>query len=114
MPVGGVACQSRHLKTQDDAGPSQAHFGNQLLKAFTVDGGGARLSLVAVDDDDLLERPAQTDGLLAQRVLPLRALRVLQHLAERGLPNVEVSVAFQMTGRHLRRSSRIHGMTSLV
>ena len=54
------------------------------------------MSLVVVDDDDLLFAPAQRDRAAAQIVLPLGALGVLHHLPQGGLPDVKISGALQM------------------
>ena len=48
------------------------------------------MSLVAVDDDDLLGRPAEGDGPLAQGVLAGGGLGVVEHLAQGGLAHVEI------------------------
>jgi hypothetical protein len=98
MPVAAIAGQPRDLQPQDDPGVTQADLGHQPLEALAVRGRGPGLPLVAVDDDDLLGRPSQRHGPLAQRVLPLGALGILEDLAERGLPHVEVSVASQVAG----------------
>src|SRR5450631_3229962 len=45
-----------------------------------------------------LERPTQRDCAVAQRILTLCALGVLQHLAQAGLAYVQVRVAAQMIG----------------
>ena len=37
MPIGRVR-QPRYFKTQNDAGPPEAHFGYQALEAFAVHG----------------------------------------------------------------------------
>jgi hypothetical protein len=42
-----------------------------------------------VDRMDALDRPAERHGSIAQRVLTLRALGVLQYLARSGLPQEE-------------------------
>jgi hypothetical protein len=55
------------------------------------------LAEVAVDDDDLIDGPAERDGALPQRILPLRALRVFEHLPQGGLADVEIRRATQMT-----------------
>src|SRR5436305_1648844 len=43
---------------------------------------------IPIDDHDPLGLPAQTGGLVGQRVLPLRRAEVLPHLPRRGLPQV--------------------------
>src|SRR5207253_10937863 len=45
---------------------------------------------------DVLERPAERHGSLAQRVLTLRALDVFQHLAGRRLADIEIRIPLQM------------------
>ena len=59
---------------------TEAHLSDQLLKAGPIDGRGARLPLVAIDDDDLLSGPPQRHGPLAQRILAGGALGMFQHL----------------------------------
>jgi hypothetical protein len=44
---------------------------------------------IAVDNDDLVAGPPQRDGAVAQCVLTLGALRILEDLPHRGLPHVE-------------------------
>jgi hypothetical protein len=55
------------------------------------------LPQITIDDDDLFGAPAQSHSVLAESILPLRAFRVLEDLANRRLPNVQVGVAFQVT-----------------
>ena len=83
MPIGGVARQTRHFQTEHDADATQTDFGHQTLEAFSVGRTGAGLSEVAVDHDDPIERPAQRDGALPQRILAVSALGVLEDLAQR-------------------------------
>lgn len=47
-------------------------------------------------------RPTQRHRAPAQGVLTLRALGVLQHLAQRGLANVEIGGALEMFGSDFR------------
>ena len=77
----------------------QADLGHQRLEAGPVGGGGAGVALVAVDDDDPLERPAERDRPVAQGVLADGALGVLQHLPQRALPDVEVGQPRQVARR---------------
>src|SRR6266436_8431869 len=62
---------------------------------------GARLPQIRIDDDDPGQRPSQRDGLLPQRILPLRALGVLEHLTQSGLPDIQISTPLEVTGLHL-------------
>src|SRR6516165_6513210 len=52
----------------------------QGLEAGAIDGGCAGQALIAVDDDDLIVRPAERDGALLEGILTLRAFGVLQDL----------------------------------
>ena len=97
VPVGRVPGQARDLEAEHDAGVAQAHFGDQPLKSLPIGRRRARLPEVRVDDDDVLQRPAQGDGMLAQGVLPLGTLGILDHLAERGLADVEIGLPLQMS-----------------
>jgi hypothetical protein len=54
------------------------------------------LAQVRIDDNDLILLPAQSDGMLAKRILPLCAFDVFEDLTYRGLPDVEISSPFQM------------------
>ena len=72
---------------------------HEPLKAFPVGGRGAGLAQIAVDDDDLIDGPAERDRALTQGVLPLRALGVLEDLPERRLADVEIRRAPQMARR---------------
>jgi hypothetical protein len=62
VPVCVVAGQSAALEAEYDTGPSHADVGHEPLEAFSVGGGGARVALVDIDDDDLFGCPAQLDG----------------------------------------------------
>ena len=101
VPVGGVACQARDLQPQHDPGAAQPDLGHQALEALAVHCRGPRLAEIRVDDDHLLRGPPQRHGALAQPVLALRALGVLEDLPHRRLPHVEVRVALEVSGRDL-------------
>ena len=98
MPIGAVASQAGHLQPHHDARFAQAHLGNQTLKALAINGRSARLALVMINDDNPFLRPTQGQSALAQPILPLRALRVFEHLAQRGLADVEIGRTFEMLG----------------
>jgi hypothetical protein len=108
MPVGAVACQPRYFQSQDDPRLTQAHLGHQFLEALAIHRRGAGLAQIAVDHDDLLDGPAQCHCLLAESILALGALLVLEDLTDRGLPNIQVSVALQMAGVHFLMSIGSH------
>ncbi|OFW27662.1 MAG: hypothetical protein A3J28_15025 [Acidobacteria bacterium RIFCSPLOWO2_12_FULL_60_22] len=67
---------------------------------------------IAIDDVDALQRPTQSHGALAQCVLTLRAFAVLQHLAGRRLPDVQICIASQLTRIDLLGETGIHMVAS--
>jgi len=98
VPIGGVSRQAGNFQTKHDAGFAQAHFRDQLLKSFPIDSRSPGLPEITINDDDSLYRPAQRYGVLAETVLPLGALGVFKHLAERRLADVEIGVSFEVSG----------------
>ena len=102
LPVGVVARQPRDLQAQHDAGMTHRHLGDQVLEAVAIAGLGARQAQVVVDDMHALDGPAHRDRTIAQGVLALGALGVLEHLALRGLAHVDEGVAPQMVGVDLQ------------
>jgi hypothetical protein len=66
------------------------------------------MTQVPVDHDDFVARPPQSDGAVAQRVLTLGALRVLEDLSHRGLPHVEQGGSLEMAWRDLLVLLSVH------
>src|SRR6516165_3658428 len=97
MPVGRVARQPRYLEPHHHSGPPQAHFGDQVLEAFAVDRRSPGLPEICVDDHHLIRSPPKTDGSLAKVILAPGALGVLEHLPQRRLAHVEISVPLEMS-----------------
>ena len=60
VPVRGIACQSRDLQAEHDAGFFQTDVRHQPLKSFAVGRSSGRLAEIAVDNDDSFRRPAQS------------------------------------------------------
>src|SRR5206468_12414147 len=81
---------------------ADADFGHQALKAFPVCCRSARLAKVSVNHDNSIFGPTQSDGTLAQTVLPLGAFGVLEHLTQRGLADIEISIALEVIGLDFR------------
>jgi hypothetical protein len=98
MPVSAVPREARNFQAEYDPGTAQANLRHQPLKAGAIGRRRTRLSEVVVNDRDLFDGPAQGYRPLAERVLSLGAFGVLEYLPQRGLPDVQVSVAPQMTG----------------
>lgn len=85
------------------------------MKSFAVRSRRAGLAEVRVDDDDLIERPAERDRAVTQRILPRRTFGVLKDLPERGLTDIEIrgatQVARRLSQRSVDSSSRdLHGL----
>src|SRR5262249_53156136 len=59
-----------------------------------------------------LDRPAQDDRPLLKRILALRALGVLQNLANRRLPDIKISIPLQMTRVHFLVGIGFHHVAS--
>lgn len=76
-----------------DAGLAQRDLADQTLKAVAASHLGAGAAEIAVDDLDPLDRPTSSYRAVAQGILALGALAVLDHLAQRRLPDVEISIA---------------------
>jgi hypothetical protein len=110
VPIRRVAGQSRNFQAEHNASPFQTHFRHQLLKAFAIGRRGCGLAEVAVDNHDPLQGPAQGYSTLTKVILSQRALGVLQHLAQSGLPYIKIGVSLQMAGVYLFRCSCIHSV----
>ena len=96
MPIGVVPREPRHLEPHHDPGASESDVRHQLPKSVAPSRGCTRLSLVGVDHDDPLLGPAKRRRAPPKRVLPFRALDVLEHLLHRRLTNVQVRVTLKV------------------
>jgi len=111
MPVNIVSGQPQDLKTHHDAGISHTHVGDQPLEALAPRSRCTGLTLIVVDDDDLVVTLTKCDCTLAERILPLRALDVLDHLSHRRLADVQVRSALEMARLDFCRL--VHGVPQL-
>lgn len=109
MPIGRVACQSRHFKPEhDDADTPKTDFGDQALESFSIRCAGAGLSKIVVDHDNAIDRPSQGESALSQRILAVSALRVLQNLTQRRLTHIKIGHPRQVRGSHFLMSFTVH------
>ena len=103
LPIGAVACQARDLQSQHDAGVAEGDLADEVLKAVAVVGVFGRVAEILVDRVNTFRRPAERDCSIAQRILTLGALDVLEDLPLCGLSQVNECIPTQMLGGDLRR-----------
>ena len=102
LPIDTVASESRDLDPEHDAGVAEGDFADEVLKAIAVVGVFGRMSQVGIDNVYVVERPAERERAIAQGVLALSALDVLDDLPLSRLSQVNEGIATQMIGGHLR------------
>src|SRR6266567_6936762 len=108
MPVGRVAREARDLQAENHPDAPHAHLGHHPLESFTIPRGRGGVTQIAVDNDDLVARPPEGDGAVAQPVLTLGALRVLENLSHRGLPHIEQGSSLEVAWRNLLVLLSVH------
>ena len=96
VPIRAVPRQAGDLQSHNDPGLAERHFADQLLESLAARRLRRRLAQITINYMDVLGGPTERHRSLAQRILTLRALRVLQHLARHRLTNVEMRVPLQM------------------
>jgi hypothetical protein len=101
IPVTAGARQPGGLQTEDGPSAPEADFDEQRLEAVPVHGRSAGASLVLVDNRHRVGTPAEVEGALFQVVLPGGAGRVVQHLREAGLADVDEGAAVKVFGANL-------------
>ena len=67
---------------------AQRYFRDEALEAGPVVGGPATLTLVVIDDEHAVLRPAERDGMVRQGILAFPRLAVLQDLLGAGLTHI--------------------------
>src|ERR1700732_3718345 len=92
----------------------QGDFTHELLKSIAVLSLCTGASLIVIDRMDALDRPAERHGPIAQRVLALRALGVLQYLARSRLSHIEEGIAAQVFRAHLSMELSKHASPVIV
>src|SRR5262245_57328723 len=110
MPLAVAAAQSTHLQAEDDAGVVHAHLGNHALKAVAFFSRLlAALTLVVVDDQDALSRPAQGRGIVGQGILALAGFAMMADLVGAGLTDIDQGEPLPMMGADLRGTRKWYG-----
>src|SRR5260221_14767567 len=69
IPVAAGASQARDFQTQDRTAVLEPHFSHQRLKPIPPNGRGARVSLILINDLNVLSCPSQAESTLHQVVL---------------------------------------------
>jgi hypothetical protein len=100
VPIGAVACQTRHVDRQD-----QAHFvepdpTDQLLEAAPLRSRSAAQAEIGIDYVDIGFMPSEFVGALPKRVLQPQAFLIAHDLVGRRLTNVDDRLARQMCRVH--------------
>src|SRR5207244_4060378 len=75
---------------------------------------GAGLGQIAGADHGRVQRPAEGGRALAQRVLSLGTLGILEHLAQRALAYIQVGLALQVGGGDLVVQPEVHDVNLLL
>src|ERR1700680_2925701 len=93
MPLPTIARQARGLDAEHGPHCARTHRAHQLLESGPLDHPRSRTSQILVKDHDLLE--TQLTSVILQSILPTLTLPMMQHLARRGLTNVDNRSACQ-------------------
>src|SRR6266702_1454228 len=88
VPGGVVAGQPGDLQCQDDPDLAERDLGDHALERVPLPGDRPGDAQVAVDDADLVRRPAQLAGPGCQVILPCGRLGVPLHLGKGGVADV--------------------------
>ncbi len=94
VPVPPIACQAGSLDTKHRADPTVTQSAKQALKARTLN---ARSRPAEIVIDHLNVMPAEFTRPISKRVLASSTLKVMMHLVERRLANVDVRATPQVS-----------------
>jgi hypothetical protein len=83
VPICAVPRQPGDLQSHNYASLAERHLTDQLLESIAASCLRSGLAEITINHVDALKWPSERHGSLAQRVLTLRALGVLQYLAWR-------------------------------
>ena len=96
IPVATGASEAGDFQTQDRSAVLEPHFSHQRLKPIPPNGRRARVSLILINDMNVLSCPSQAESTLHQVVLAHGTGRVVAHLHQRGLAYIDQRIAIQM------------------
>ena len=106
VPVGIGAGQSADLEAKDDPDVIEVHLGHDPLKTSASLGGGGRLGLIVVDDDDPRGRPAPGDREVAEAALNFSRLFIVDYLILARLADIDDGQPFEVPRLDLAGSAR--------
>jgi len=79
---------------------AEADFSDETLESVSFVAIGPRFAEVIVDNDDPITWPSEFYGALDEAVLEISALSMTRHLADGGLPHVDVGRPGTVRDRH--------------
>jgi hypothetical protein len=88
VPIPVVAGDAAHLDPQNQADMLHGNFGQDAMKSAALDGCPSRLSLIVIDDHDVIPGPSQGDRELNKFILPFPRFPMIEDLLRIGLPHV--------------------------
>jgi hypothetical protein len=88
VPVGVVSRQTGDFESHHNPGMAHAYLSDQTSKTLPPSSRGARLTLIAIDHDDSVVRPAECRCTRPKRILTLGTFDILNHLSHRRLSDV--------------------------
>ncbi len=101
VPIPIVACETRHLETEDDPHATQGDYRGQLIEALSLCRGAAGDAEILIDDLDLGMRPAELVCAACQLVLTVGGFSVLMHLRRGRLSHVHNGTTTQVASSDL-------------
>src|SRR5438874_10171345 len=108
IPVATGASQARDFQTQDRSAVLEPHFSHQRLKPIPPNGRRARVSLILINDMNVLSCPSQAESTLHQVVLAHGTGRVVAHLHQCYVPGKIDSERREKVRTHDKQAQTVH------
>src|SRR5215813_15249071 len=103
IPISIIACESRHLESENDTDFAERDLGSQPNKASAFGDTSAGKAEVFINQDHLLLGPTKLIGSFGQRVLTCGRLAMLLHLRGSGLAHINDGCSLDMSWFDLGR-----------
>ncbi len=94
LPLAAIASQARSFQAEDRSHRLRTDRSEEFVESAAVDQAHPRVSLIDVDDGDVLE--PQLARPILERILQPLALQMVAHLVGRRLANVDDGFPLQM------------------